>query len=66
MNITNFDGDKDDTNSTFHFFNVFERADPAKYSYRGRSRPLAARAAFDEYKATLIASVSSNLSSGAR
>ena len=67
MNITNFDGDKDDTNSTFHFFHVFERADPANYSNNsGRSRPLAARAAYDEYKATLIASLSSNLSSGAR
>ena len=66
MNITNFDGDKDDANSTFHFFDVFEKAHPDNYSKSARSRPLAARAAYDEYKATLIASLSSNLSSGAR
>ena len=66
-NITNFDGPKDDTNSTFHFFAVFEKADPLYYTHNGRSRPAAARKAYDAYKASLVLSAETNLtSSGAR
>ena len=57
MNITNFDGDKDSKNSTWIFFDKFEKAAAENYSKPGRSRPLAARLAYDEYKATLIASL---------
>lgn len=59
--ITNFDGPKDSTNSTFHFFKVFERAATENYSKKSRSRPLAARAAYDAYKAALNKSAEDNL-----
>ena len=62
-NITNFDGAKDDKNSTWYFFDVFEKADPAKYVYKKRSRPGAARQAFEDYKASLIASAEYNYTS---
>lgn len=61
VNITNFDGAKDDYNSTFHFFRVFEKADPQFYSKGNRSRPLAARAAYEAYKASLEAAASNSL-----
>ena len=65
-NISNFDGLKDDFNSTFYFFRKFEKAAPENYSKKGRSRPLAAREAYDAYKASLRASAENNLiSSGA-
>lgn len=63
-NITNFDGPKNSFNSTFHFFDVFEKADSANYSKKGRSRPLAARAAYEAYKASLVSAASNSLLSG--
>ena len=59
-NISNFDGPKNEKNSTWYFFDVFEEADPAKYVYKKRSRPGAARVAFEDYKASLIASAENN------
>ena len=61
-NISNFDGPKNDLNSTYHFFHRYERAAEEGYP----RRPLAAREAYDGYQASLRASAENNLiSSGA-
>jgi hypothetical protein len=61
-NIANFDGPKNDMNSTYHFFHRYERAAEEGYP----RRPLAAREAYDGYQASLRASAENNLiSSGA-
>lgn len=59
-NITNFDGAKDDKNSTWYFFDVFEKAAPENYVSKKRSRPGAAREAFEDYQASLNASAEYN------